>query len=584
LVPPETIEREAAPFREVTAEVGIEFRHEVSRDRRFFFPEIMSPGAAFLDFDQDGRLDCYLINSGTWGDSSTTGDPIRNGPTNRLYRQQEDGRFVDVTAGSGLDDRGFGMGVAIGDINNDSYPDVYVTNYGPDRLYLNQCDGTFLDVTIAAGIDNDRWSMSACFFDYDRDGWLDLFVTNYIDYQPFQPCHDASGRLDYCNPSLFPKTADKLYRNLSGRVAAADANSEDRRQVRFADVSVAAGIAAKVGAGLGVVCADFNGDDWPDIYVANDGQANFAWINRHDGTFQEEAVLSGIAYDGLGRGQGSMGLAVADLNNDGKLDLLATHLEGESNALYLTRDGSGFQESSRDWGLAEVSFPLTGFGVSLIDIEHDGDLDIAVVNGRVRRSVTARQRANDPSRVGPGGQPATPVLNDDWAGYGESNQLFINDGTGRFSANHFVDNPFCSPAEISRGLAYGDIDNDGDIDLLITNVNGPARLYRNESRKQGHWLMVRVVVKEWGGRDAYGALITVIAQGKRWRRLANPGSSYLTSNDPRVHFGIGQATHVDSIEVQWPDGSREEFAGCKSDQFVVLTRGEGDAVAPGETP
>lgn len=552
-------------FTDITTAAGVGFTHEVGAERRYFFPEIMGSGAAFIDYDNDGDLDIYLLNAGIPPDASSASDS-RKSPTNRLFRQEADGHFVDVTAGSGLDDPSFGMGVAVGDINNDGYPDIYVSNFGPDRLFLNRGDGTFEDITASAGIDNDRWSASACFVDFDRDGWLDLFVTNYVDYLPFMPCYDAHGALDYCNPAMFLGTADKLYRNLSGQ-ATNESAADGERLTKFEDVSLSSGIAEKVGAGLGVVCSDFNDDGWVDIYVANDGHANFAWINRRDGTFREEAVLLGIAYDGLGRGQGSMGVAVADVNHDSKLDLFVTNLEGESNACYWTAAEQGFQESSLQAGLAQASFSSTGFGAAFLDFEHDGDLDLVVANGRVRRAARA---------VHHDGQTTADAAHRFWDPYVESNDLFTNQGNGQFQRAD-ASGPFSNKREISRGLACGDIDNDGDVDVLVTNVAGPARLFRNDTAKRGHWLSVRVVVPEWGGRDAYGALITVIAEKRRWRQMANPGSSYLSSHDPRVHFGIGSATRVDRIEVRWPDGIQEVFPGRQSDQFVVLTRGQGEA-------
>lgn len=564
---PNDVATSPAPFVDVTGESGICFVHDVGTQRDYFFPEIMSAGAALLDYDLDGDLDVYLINGAHW---STNGpDPTGPQPTNRLYRQDADGKFVDATAGSGLGDNGYGMGVAVGDINNDGYPDVFVSNYGADRLYLNRQDGTFADITQQAGIDNDRWSASAAFFDFDRDGWLDLFVTNYVDYLPFQPCIDNAGRLDYCNPAVFRRTPDRLYRNLGGDLAesetAGETGDKAPSRVRFADVSLAAGIAEKSGAGLGVVCADLSGDGWPDVYVANDGHANRLWLNQQDGTFRDEAVVVGAAYDRLGKGQAGMGIAIGDLNDDAAFDLLVTHLDGETNALYLSQSAASFQEESLTAGLATSSLPLTGFGAAFVDFEHDGDLDLAVVNGRVVRSATASATA--------GRQSA-----DFWAAYGEPNQLLVNDGRGRFQLLQSSQDAFSQPAAPSRALACGDIDNDGDVDLLVTNTAGPARLYRNDAVKQGHWLNVRAVDPSRGGRDALGAQVTVHAAGRRWRQLVAPGSSYLASHDPRVHFGLGPATTIERIEVLWPDGAEEAFLSGKetpADQFLVLKRGEG---------
>lgn len=557
---------DAPRFTDITTASGIDVIHDVGPDRRYFFPEIMASGAAFIDHDQDGDLDIYLVNSGTLSTGKSATDSNES-PTNRLFRQESDGRFVDVTKGSGLDDRGYGMGVAVGDTNNDGYPDIYVTNYGSDRLFLNRGNGTFEDITTSAGIANDRWSASACFVDFDRDGWLDLFVTNYVDYQPFTPCSNAHRALDYCNPAMFLGTADKLFRNVTGQTPQENSVADSKRVTKFEDVSVSSGIAEKAGAGLGVACSDFNGDGWVDLYVANDGSANFAWINRRDGTFRDEAVLLGIAYDGLGRAQGSMGVAVADVNDDSKMDLLVTNLDGENNSLYRSADAAGFQESSLSTGIADVSFPATGFGAAFVDVEHDGDLDLIVSNGRVRRAV---------QRFQPEVTQTTAAPHSFWEPYVETNHLLINDGQGRFRLANAAGS-FNGKHQVSRALACGDIDNDGDIDLLVTNVAGPAQVFRNDAPKRGHWLSVRAVVLEWGGRDAYGALITIHAEGRRWTQLANPGSSYLSSHDPRLHFGLGSATRVDRIEVAWPDGSHEVFPGRDADQAVVLTRGQGAA-------
>ncbi|MGH7202238.1 MAG: FG-GAP repeat domain-containing protein, partial [Planctomycetaceae bacterium] len=424
-------------FTDVTAEAGIEFLHVTGRRGRYFFPDVMAPGGAMLDFDLDGDLDILLINSGS---PKAAAD---DHGSNRLYRQEPGGRFADVTEGSGLEGGDYGMGVAVGDVNNDGRPDVYVTNYGPDRLYLNQADGTFLDITEAAGIDNPQWGASACFVDYDRDGRLDLMVTNYVDYYPSRQCVDGRGREDFCGPQVFFGTADKLYRNESG----------SGTTVRFTDVSLSSGIAHQRGPGLSVTAADFNGDRWPDIYVANDGAANFLWINQRDGTFRDEAVLQGVANDALGRAQAGMGIAVGDVNGDAAFDLFVTHLAGETNTLYLS-DAAGFRDAGPSAGLAGPSFPYTGFGTALADLDHDGDLDALVVNGRVKR----------PESASAGDEADTNF----WRSYAEPNQISLNDGDGRFEEFSSSADPFTSAVDASRGLAAGDIDNDGDLDVLVT--------------------------------------------------------------------------------------------------------------------
>lgn len=565
---------ETALLADITSTVGLDFVHSPGKPGGYFFPEIMGAGAALFDFDLDGDLDIYLINGSLISQTSGGGTAGREhggaALTNRLYRQESSGRFADVTEISGLGDRGYGMGVAVGDVNNDGYSDVYVTNYGPDRLYLNRGNGTFLDITEEAGIDNPSWGASACFVDYDRDGRLDLVVTNYVDYYPSTQCADARGREDYCGPQVFFGTADKLYRNETPP-AENDGLPDARRRptVRFADVSLTSGIARQRGPGLGVMCADFNGDRWPDIYVANDGTANFLWINQHDGTFRDEAILRGVAYDAQGRPQAGMGIAWGDVDANGRFDLFVTHLSGETNTLYLS-DPAGFRDAGPAAGLAGPSFPYTGFGTAMADLDHDGDLDVAAVNGRVKRPAAAA-----PGDSARSDQP----LSDEtfWRNYAEPNQIFLNHGDGRFREFSSRDDPFISTTEVSRGLAMGDIDNDGDLDFLVSNAGGRARLYRNDAPKDGHWLQVRAVEPTAGGRDSYGAVVTVTAGERQWRRMVNAGSSYLSSSDPRVHFGLGSVTAVDAIEVLWPDGTAEIFAGGPVDRLRILRHGEGQS-------
>jgi hypothetical protein len=481
-----------------------------------------------------------------------------------LYRQQPDGRFTDVTAGSGLEQEFYGMGVAVGDVNNDGYPDLYVSAYGADRLFLNRRDGTFADVTQEAGIDNQRWGTSVAFFDFDRDGWLDLYVTNYVDYDPARPCHGTGGAPDFCNPAVFSPLADKLYRNITGELPRPAGSEGNAGGPRFEDVSLASGVGLKPGPGLGVQCADLTGDGWQDVFVANDGAANFLWVNQRDGTFRDEAVVLGAAYDALGRAQGSMGIALGDVNDDGREDLLVTNLEGENNALYRALPQAGFDEGSAAAGLGST-FPATGFGVSLFDLQNDGHLDLIVVNGRVRRTSGA-----------PAGEASGEVQQDFWSPYREASALFLNAGSGKFEPWSDSDDPLLRPVGVSRALVLGDIDNDGDLDLLLTQSGGPVRLLRNDTPRRGHWLMVQAVNPRHGGRDAYGAVVTVVAGGRAWRRTLSPCSSYLGTHDPRLHFGLGEADVVDSFEVLWPDGMVEGFVGGAADTFRTLEQGAGE--------
>ncbi|HZT80288.1 MAG TPA: CRTAC1 family protein, partial [Gemmataceae bacterium] len=405
-------------------------------------------------------------------------------------------------------------------------------------------------VTRGAGLDDPHWGASACFVDYDLDGWLDLVVTHYVDYDPSQPCAGAGGQRDFCHPRTFPGTLTRLYRNRGDGSA------------RFEDVTLKAGL-GKPGPGLGVTCADFNGDGWPDIFVANDADANRLWVNQKDGTFRDEAVGRGVAYNGMGQPQANMGVAVGDVAGTGRLDLFVTHLTEETHTLWRQQPGEPrglFRDATAASGLAAPRWRGTGFGTALADFNHDGWLDIAVANGRVRR----------------GPPVAADALGPFWCRYGERNQLFAGAGDGRFRDLSEDNAPLCGTPNVARGLAVGDVDGDGALDLLVTTAAGPARLFRNVAPDRGHWLLVRALDPELK-RDAYGAEVTVWAGGRRWVSAVNPGQSYLCGNDPRAHFGLGEAAWVDRIEVRWPDrnGTREQFAGRAADQAVTLRKGEG---------
>jgi hypothetical protein len=376
-------------------------------------------------------------------------------------------------------------------------------------------------------------------------------IVNYVDYEPGRACSARGGQADYCHPNSFPGSVATLFRN-RGRPAGADGKA-----VRFEDVTVSAGLGRKIGPGLGVVCADFNGDRWPDLFVANDSKPNHLWINQRDGTFKEEAVPRGVAYNGLGQAQANMGIALGDVDGDQRFDLFVTHLTEETHALWRQERPGQFRDRTAAAGLASGIWRGTGFGTAFVDFDHDGALDLALANGRVMRA----------SSAGAG--------HSFWSWYTERNQLFANDGTGRFRDISPVNAPLCGSAAVSRALVYGDVDNDGAVDLLVTAAAGPARLYRNVVPNRGRWLLLRAVDPALGGRDAYGAEITVTAGKSRWVRWLNPGSSYLCSHDPRVHVGLGSAERVDAVRVVWPDGSEETFAGQAADQTVVLRKGTG---------
>jgi enediyne biosynthesis protein E4 len=529
-------------FVDVTEEVGLDFTHDAGPVAGYFLPQIMGSGAAFFDFNNDGLLDIYLLQNGG-----------PQGARNRLYQQLPDGRFQDVSAGSGLDIAGYNMGVAVGDVNNDGLPDVVVTQYGGIKLFLNQGNGTFRDATAESGLKNPEWGCSAALLDYDRDGWLDLVVANYVRYDPNLDCPSPDGRPDYCPPHRYTGSPTRLFRNC-GPVAGARGKT-----VRFQDVTDKSGLAGGPGPGLGVVCADFDGDGWPDILISNDAEPNRLWINRRNGTFSDEAAVRGIAFSRVGQAEAGMGIALGDVGGSDLLDVFITHLAKETHTLWRQGPRGLFEDQTVQAGLRRSEWRGTGFGTILGDFDNDGALDLALVNGSVYRIST----------------PPDSALGPHWSLYAERNQLFANDGTGHFRDLSLHNPDLCGTPNVARGLAYADIGGRGALDLLVTTVAGKARLYRNVASGGGHWLTVRAVDPNQGGRDAYGAEVRVHAGGRHWLRLVNPASSYLCSNDPRAHFGLGSVDHVERIDIRWPDGMVDHFPSCAVDQQLLLSRGAG---------
>ncbi|HXJ60658.1 MAG TPA: CRTAC1 family protein [Verrucomicrobiae bacterium] len=539
----------------MTDRLGVQFIHQTGVTGNYLVPEQMGSGAALFDFDNDGRLDLYLIQNAGRESSSR----------NQLFHQEAAGRFRNVSEGSGLDVAGPGMGAAAGDVNNDGWTDLVLTEYGAVRLFLNQAGtGRFREVTGAAGIDNPRWATSAAFLDYDRDGWLDLVIANYLDYDPSQKCSDAKGAPEFCGPHGFPGLSVRLFHNLGGHISAT--HNPDSPAARFEDVTIPSKLAAFPGPALGVVCADFDGDRWPDIFLADDGKPNRLFVNQRDGTFTEEASQRGLALNALGQTAGNMGIAIGDLDGDGLFDLFVTHLSEEQHALWAQQPRGLFMDRTGTAGLANPSWRGTGFGAVLADFDQDGALDLAFVNGLVKR------------HAGPGLPPVAAGTQSFWAPYAQRAQLFANRGQGSFYDVSEANPAFCREARVGRGLAVGDLDNDGALDLVMTSVGGPVRIFRNVAPSAGHWLTVRAIDPAHGGRDAYGAeLIIQGAPGtqRRWWGLVQPGSSYLCSNDPRVHFGLGPNPGPISIQVRWPEGELELFTDIHVDSHVLLRKGSG---------
>jgi enediyne biosynthesis protein E4 len=536
-------------FEEVAAHVGLNFHHFNFATGQKYMPEIMGAGVALFDYDNDGDLDVYLVQGTRLDQSGKLLAPPPPGwkPGNRLFKNllAETGelRFVDVTEKAGVGHVGYGMGVAAGDYDNDGFLDLYVTNFGRNVLYHNNGDGTFTDVTREAGVDDAHWSTSASWVDFDGDGYLDLFVCNYVDFTVAgnRGCFSPAGEPDYCTPKMYHAVPSRLFRNL--------------RNGKFEDVSEAAGINSSYGPALGVVCADFNGDGRSDIYVANDTAANRLWLNQGNGTFRESALETGVAYSMDGRAKAGMGVTLADVENNGNQALLVSNLAREGVTVFRGDAKGEFEDASAEFGLLQPTFGYTGFGTQWFDYDNDGWLDLFIANGGV--TIVESQRSGD-------------------FPYSQRNQLFHNEGRSRrFRETSRLAGPGFQLEEVSRAAAVGDIDNDGRLDIVVANNNGPVRLFRNRANTRNHWLIAKLESPEIN-RFAIGASVAVLRRHQETlRRFVRTDSSYLSSNDVRVHFGLGDNPEIEAVLVRWPDGLKERFEGIKSDRIVTLRRGSG---------
>jgi hypothetical protein len=553
---PSDREKPSAPaiFTEVAAKVGLDFQHYNGMTGKLYLPEIMGSGAALIDFDGDGDLDVYLVQGAVLDPASKPGSTLfpwrgPDPPRGRLFRNDltlgqeytRTLRFTDVTGKSGIVAGGYGMGAAVGDINNDGWPDLYLSNLGSNQMYLNKGNGTFVEVTSRTGSDDRRWSTSASFVDYDRDGWLDLMVVNYAEFSiaTSPTCFAATSAKDYCTPRAFRSPGNRLFHN--------------KGDGTFEDVTVAAGVAKEFGHGLGVVTADFDKDGWVDIYVANDGDPNQLWINQKDGTFKNEAWLAGAAVNRNGQAEAGMGVDAGDFNGDGNDDIFLTHLMDETNTLYTNLGKGFFEDRTREAGIGLPGSRFTGFGTLFFDYDNDSWLDLLVANGAVQL-LPALMKKGDPY---PLGQP---------------NQLFHNDGKGKFVEVSKSAGETLQLLEVSRGAAFGDIDNDGDTDVLITNSNGPARLFLNQVGNRNHWLGLRLVSKN--GRDLLGARVEIaVTKSNVLSRRVRTDGSYLCANDHRILVGLGSATQIDSVRVYWPDGRVADLKAPPIDQYTTWKQG-----------
>lgn len=528
-------------FRESAKQAGLHFVHDNGMTGDFHFPEIMGSGGALLDMDQDGDLDVYLCQG-----RQLSGETPSNGG-GRLFRNDtEPGgtlRFQEVTAVSGLNSEAFEMGAASGDIDNDGLPDLYLLNYGQNRLWRNLGDGRFEDITKLSGTGDPSWSVSASFFDYDRDGLLDLFVVNYVDYTP-QTNKDCSLRArDYCNPQSYNPVPDRLFRNLGGG--------------RFRDVTAESQIATAFGNGLSVVAVDLDQDGWQDVYVANDGMPNQLWRNLGDGRFEDWALLGGAALNLKGIAEASMGVCAGDYDGDGDADLFMTHLRSETNTLFRNQSSKAllrFSDATSESGLGVTSRGMTAFGTAWIDADNDGWLDVLVVNGTVAA-------LEDLATAG------------DLFPYEQPNQFFRNAGNGRFTDQSEQAGPALVASAVSRGAMFGDLDNDGDTDVVINNNHGPVSLLQNDIGSQNQWLGLRLVGK--GGRDMLGARVVLVTNsGRQLSRHAQTDGSYAVANDPRLLIGLGAET-ASLAQITWPDGQTESFTIKASRTWLTLHQGKG---------
>jgi hypothetical protein len=563
-------------FTDRAKDAGLVFSHVNGMSGQFYMTEIMAPGVALIDYDNDGDLDIYLVQGsgfraqgsglraqglGLSSQGSNSENAQDGSGKGRLYRNDlethADGtrllHFTDVTERSGIVSHDYGMGVAAGDFNNDGCVDLYLTNFGRNQMFRNNCDGTFTDVSKMSGTDSVGWSVSAAFVDIDRDGWLDLYVGNYLRYSLTgnTPCYSPFGALGYCTPQTYEALPGKLYRN--------------RGDGTFADITAQSRIGTEFGPGLGVSTADFNGDGWMDIYVANDGAENQLWLNQRNGTFKNVALLAGVALPISGKAEGSMGVDAGDFDNDGDEDLVMTELSGEGTNLYVN-DGTGtFEDRGSPSGLEAITLPYTGFGTAWIDYDNDGWLDLLTVNGTVQ-IIEALRQADDPFPLH------------------QRKLLMRNVGNGRFEDVTARAGRVFQLSEVGRGAASGDVDNDGDIDVVVANNNGPTRLLINSVGNRSHWVGLRLVGSpgtkkserpNLAVRDMLGARVEVIRKnGSLWRRVRADGS-YASANDPRVLFGLGNSTESVRVRVRWPDGLVDEYGNVPIDRYSTLKEGSG---------
>jgi hypothetical protein len=529
-------------FRDVASQAGLDFIHVNGASNEKFLPEIIGGGALFFDFDNDGWLDMFFVDGGSFADPA-----VAKRARHRLYRNRRNGTFADVTDASNIRHRGYGMGACAGDVDNDGLTDLYITNVGANSLYRNTGGGKFAEVPNAGGAGSELWSTSCAFADIDRDGDLDLFVTNYVDTSRAknQFCGFAGPPAirDYCHPLVYPPLPNLLYRN-NGKAPGGG--------VTFEDVTMRAGIAQYRGNGLGVAVSDVDGDGWPDIFVANDSTPNFLFRNNQNGSFTEVAGLAGVAVASDGKPRAGMGTAFGDFSGVGRLGLVVTNHETEMHSLFLNLGGQLFSDVTLRSGVGPATRPYVGFGVVFFDYDNDTRLDLAIVNGNVMANV---------AQVRTGAKLA-------------QRKLLLRNAGERFVDVTKQAGPGFALEGVGRALAAGDVDNDGDLDLLVGNNGDRPNLLLNDGARTTNAILVQATGTT-SNRGGLGTRLTLTAGGQRQVREIQSGSSYLAQNDPRAHFGLGRAERAERLEIRWPDGSNEVVENLLANQLVVVRQGNG---------
>jgi hypothetical protein len=528
-------------FTDVTASAGIHFVHNAGKSGKKYLPETVGSGAAFIDADGDGWIDIFLVNGKDW-------TPRGRKSLGALYRNNKNGTFTDITAGSGLDVEMYGIGVAVGDFDNDGRDDLYVTALDGDHLFHNEGGGKFKDVTKTSGIQNANFGTSAAWLDYDKDGKLDLFVANYVQWtaKTDQWCSLDGKTKSYCTPESYKGTASKLYHNLGNG--------------RFEDVTVKAGLSDPTSKSLGIAVIDYDGDSWPDLFVANDTQPNKLYHNNHNGTFSEVGVSAGVAFGEDGAARGAMGADWADYDRSGRAHLVVGNFSNQMVALYHNEGNGLFMDQAPLSPVGRDSLLSLGFGAFFFDYDLDGYPDILTANGHIEEQIGTVQ----------------PKIK-----YQEPPLLFRNVGGKKFeNMSTKVGEAFTVPM-VARGAIYGDYDHDGDLDVLFSTSNGPARLLRNDGGNRNHWVCIKTVGTK-SNRDGIGAVVRIeSASGKQWNTVRS-GSSYASQSDLALTFGLGGDTSVKTVQVEWPSGTKQNFTGIAANQFITIDESKGIVARTGK--